>query len=588
MTSYMGPYASVKTDLNVPSEMRDGTRLYADIYRPDTPNKHPVLLTRMPYNKALPSRRTIALDAIRAASHGYAVVVQDPRGRYASEGEFYPFMNEISDGFDSVEWCGAQSWSDGNVGMFGRSYAGATQWLAAVSRPPSLKAIVPGVTSSNYYEGWTYQGGALSYGFVASWAMFALTLGNLGAINRRIAIPEGTRQRLVKNIDAMLEESLWFLPLKEFPYLKDGLAPFFYDWLNHPTEDDYWKKVRIEDHYENIGVAALNVGGWNDIFLNGTLKNYTGMTQKGNSDLIRRGQKLIIGPWHHSAPAPEYSGEVYYGLMGSDSAIDLHGIHLKWYDYWLKGIDNGILGEAPVKLFVMGDNVWRDENEWPLDRTQYVDYYFHSRGNANSQQGDGILSREYPKGETPDVYLYDPRNPVPTTGGGLCCYPGLLRPGPFDQSVTESRHDVLVYTTSALEYDLEVTGPITVTLYASSSAPDTDFTAKLVDVCPCGCTRNLTDGIIRARYRESMSTAKLIEPGRVYEYKIDLMATSNVFKTGHKIRIDISSSNFPRFDRNPNTGREPSEEVDLKPAVQTIFHDQEYSSCITLPIIPKR
>ena len=584
MTTFMGQNTSIKTETDVPIPMRDGARLYADVYRPDTSERVPVLLQRTPYNKNMPAARGSVLDALRAVSHGYAVVIQDTRGRYASDGEFYPFRDEIDDGYDTVEWCASQPWSNGKVGMYGRSYTGATQWLASLSRPPSLAAIVPGITASDYHEGWTYQGGAFELGFAVSWTLLQLTMANLATHYRGRPVPSETRDNLLKAVDGM-EETFRFVPPKDFPHLKDGLAPYFYDWLAHPKSDDYWKRWRIEDHHSEIAVPALHIGGWHDIFLKGTLRNFQGMREKGPTDTVRRGQKLIVGPWHHGA-GTDVSGEYYFGLMANEAAIDVPGAHLRWYDYWLKGIDNGVLDELPVRIFVMGDNVWRYEQEWPLARTKYTPYYFHSDGKASTLNGDGILSPERPGSEPPDVYLYDPRSPVPTRGGGLCCNSGFLPGGPFDQRVIESRPDVLVYTTPALEHDLEVTGPVSVTLYAASSAPDTDFTAKLVDVSPCGCSRSLTDGIMRARYRESLAESKLIEPGNVYEYTIDLVATSNVFKAGHSIRVEVSSSNFPRFDRNPNTGREPWEESELRPAVQTILHEDQYPSHITLPVIP--
>ena len=584
MTTFMGPNTSIKTETNIPIPMRDGARLYADVYRPDTSERVPVLLQRTPYNKNLPAARGATLDSLRAVSHGYAVVIQDTRGRYASDGEFYPFRDEIDDGYDTVEWCASQPWSSGKVGMYGRSYTAATQWLAAISRPPSLAAMVPGITASDYHEGWTYQGGAFEWGFAVSWTLGQLALANLATHYRDVPVPSETRDNLMKAVDGM-EETFRFVPPKDFPHLKDGLAPYFYDWLAHPRSDDYWKRWRIEDHHSEMAIPALHIGGWHDIFLKGTLRNFQGMREKGPTDTVRRGQKLIVGPWHHGA-GTDVSGEFYFGLMANEAAIDVPGAHLRWYDYWLKGIDNGILDEAPVRIFVMGDNAWRYEQEWPLARTQYTPYYFHSDGKASTLNGDGSLSPERPGSEPPDVYLYDPRSPVPTRGGGLCCNAGFLPGGPFDQRSIESRPDVLVYTTPALEHDVEVTGPVTVTLYATSSAPDTDFTAKLVDVSPCGCSRSLTDGIIRARYRESLAESKLIEPGSVYEYTIDLVATSNVFKAGHCIRVEVSSSNFPRFDRNPNTGREPWEESELRPAIQTILHSDQYPSHITLPVIP--
>ena len=585
MPNFMGPHNSHRTEIDVAIPMRDGRRLFADIYRPDTTEPVPVLLQRTPYNKATAASRTGGLDLVRAVSHGYAVVIQDARGRYTSEGQFDPFRNEMEDGYDTVEWCASQPWSTGKTGMYGGSYLGATQWLAAMSRTPSLTAIVPRIIGSDFYEGVFYQGGAFQLGLAVSWGMAILALANFERISHYIDVPADTPARLIAAIDGM-DETFRSLPLSDFPHLKDGLAPYFYDWLAHPRMNEYWKPLSIEDHYAEMTVPALHVGGWHDSFLGGTLKNFQGMREKGPTEAVRKGQKLLIGPWHHG-PGSEISGEFYFGIMANDAAIDLQGTHLRWYDYWLKGIDNGITDDPPVRIFVMGDNVWRSEQEWPLARTQYVDYYLHSQGKANTLNGDGGLSPEAPGAEPPDLFLYDPRSPVPTKGGATCCSAAFLAGGPFDQRAIEARQDVLVYTSPVLDQDLEVTGPVTVTLYTASSCPDTDFTAKLVDVCPCDCTRSLTDGIIRARYRESTSAPKLLEPGQVYKYDIDLMATSNVFKAGHRIRVEVSSSNFPRFDRNPNTGREPSEETELRPAVQTVCHSEQYPSRITLPVIPK-
>ena len=585
MTTFMGPFTSTEIAINVPMPMRDGARLYADVYRPATAEKVPVLLQRTPYNKAVPASRGGALDALRATSHGYAVVIQDTRGRYASDGEFYPFLNEIDDGYDSVEWCASQPWSSGAVGMYGRSYVGATQWLAALSRPPSLGAIAPGITASDYHEGWTCRGGAVERGFAVSWTLSQLTLANLPKIARDKSVAPEARERLLGAIDGM-EETFRFSPAKELPYLRDGLATYFYDWLSHPRADDYWSRWRIEDHHDQITVPALHIGGWHDIFLKGTLRNFQGMVERAPTEPVRRGQRLLVGPWHHATPSTEVSGEAYFGLMANDAAIDLHGLQLRWFDHWLKGIDNGVADdETPVRIFVMGDNLWREEQEWPLARTRYVDYCLRSHG-GGALNGDGSLTPDGPANEPPDVFLYDPRFPVPTRGGGTCCNQGFLPSGAFDQRTVEARPDVLVYTSAPIEEDLEVTGPVKVTLYSASSAPDTDFTAKLVDVSPCGCTRSLCDGIIRARYRDSLSSPTPIEPGNIYQFTIDLVATSNVFKAGHRVRLEVSSSNFPRFDRNPNTGREPSHEAELRPAVQTIFHTAEYPSHITLPIIP--
>ena len=576
---------SIKVEQNVPAPMRDGTVLYADVYRPDAPGRYPVILCRTPYSKDFSLVRVVELDAIRAASEGYALVIQDVRGRFASDGDFYTFKNEIQDGYDSVEWAAAQPWSTGKVGMVGASYVGATQWLAAVSRPPHLAAIFPSITGSDYHEGWTYQGGAFQMFFNMWWSV-SLALANLEKLSQSLGDLQNEQEQLIEALDH-LDEALRSLPLKEYPALKrPGLAPYYSDWLDHPDDDAYWRQWNIEDRHRDVVVPAYNFGAWYDIFLGGTIRNFLGMQKNGATEETRQGQKLLIGPWYHDWIQTNKVGDVDFGVMSDAASIDVDGIKLRWFDYWLKGIQNGIMEEPPVRIFVMGANTWRDEHEWPLARAQYTNYYLHSNGNANTLNDDGVLSSETPGEEPPDVFLYNPSNPVPTRGGNLCCYDAAQPSGAFDQREIEARSDVLVYSTPPLEKDLEVTGPIIVTLWAASTAVDTDFTAKLVDVCPCGDAVNLTDGIIRARYRESKARPKLIKAGREYKYTIDLCATSNVFKAGHRIRLEISSSNFPRFDRNPNTGNTFGEDTVLKPATQTVLHDGRYPSHVTLPVIP--
>ena len=576
---------SLKVETNVAATMRDGTTLYADVYRPDGPGTFPTLLQRTPYDKsaALASQM---LDPMKAAKAGFALVIQDTRGRFTSGGEFYCFADDINDGYDTVEWAASQPWSSGKVGMIGASYVGATQWLCATTRPPHLVAIAPNVTASNYHNGWTYQGGAFELGFNASWTLLQLTLANFKTHSGVKSIPQARQGDLVKSVDEMTDAFL-HLPLKDMPHLKGGLADYYFDWLEHPSFDDYWKNLCIEDQHSNINTPALNIGGWYDIFLGGTIRNYLGMRKNAATEEARSGQKLIIGPWQHSSRGGSMAGSHYFGVAADAMALGLDEIHLRWFQQWLKGEDTGMLEEPPVKIFVMGDDVWRNENEWPLARAQNTNYYLHSGGNANTLRGDGELSPVPPSDESPDVYLYNPANPVPTRGGQLCCNPYFATSGSFDQNEIEERSDVLVYSTPVLERDVEVTGPITVTLWAATSVTDTDFTAKLVDVCEDGCARNLTDGIIRARYRESMSSPSLLEPGRAYCYTIDLWATSNVFKAGHKIRLEVSSSNFPRFDRNTNTGGVIAADTELKPAIQTILHDAAHPSHVTLPIVPR-
>ena len=579
------PY-SVKFEPNIPLPLRDGTTTYVDLFRPDAPGRFPGLLQRTPYDKSSAPSRGGTLDAIYAAMNGYAVVIQDVRGRYSSEGEFYTFVNEIDDGYDSVEWVAGQPWCSGKVGMYGVSYVGATQWLAAKSKPPSLAGIAPGVTASDYHEGWAWQGGAFELGFNLSWSIGALGTANWPSLSRNLPL---TAQRLDEVIAAKdcLTDSYLHLPMRDLPALQDGVAPYYYGWLDHPEYDDYWKKVCIEESHAEITVPAFNFGGWYDIFLGGTIRNYVGMRKHGATDQARAGQKLVIGPWIHGGSPTSMAGDYNFGTRASALALNLQGSILAYYDHLLKGEDNGVMEESPVRVFVMGENAWRLEDEWPLERAENVRYHLGSGGRANTLNGDGVLSLEAPGDEAADVFLYNPIDPVPTRGGGLCCDPAFMASGAYDNRCIESRSDVLVYSTPPLDRDTEVTGPITVTLYASSTAPDTDFTAKLVDVEPCGYARNLTDGIIRARYRTPRTAASLIEPGKVYEYTIDLWATSNLFKKGHRIRLEVSSSNFPRFDRNANTGEPIGTDAGFVSALQTVYHTREYPSHVMLPIVPR-
>jgi putative CocE/NonD family hydrolase len=570
-------------ELNVPIRMRDGTVTRADVYRPEKEGRHPVLLQRTPYDKTFTAFAYLGLRPFRAVDKGYVVVIQDVRGRWASEGEFDPLRNEITDGYDSVSWCATQPWSAGKVGMYGASYVGAVQWLAAASGVPSLKAIAPFVTASNYYNEWYYRNGALQLSFVEAWCFDSFAATEL--------LRHGRKREAEKILDVTdkLDELVFnFLPVKKLPYLR-GSSDFFYDWVSHPSQDGYWEKLNLERYHAKIKIPALNIGGWYDIFQQGTINNYIGMKKKGRTKQSQT-QKLVMGPWMHWGRAPwmnKLVGDLDFGHQASWEGVDMEGYVLRWYDHWLKGEDNGIADEAPVRIFVMGDNVWREEKEWPLARTRYRKYFMRGDGNANSVEGDGELSDRPPNDEPSDRFVYDPMNPVPTKGGQLCCNHTFNPGGPYDQSDIESRMDILVYSTPTLERDREVTGPIAVKLFASSTAVDTDFTAKLVDVWPCGSTMLLADGIIRARYRESLSKPKLIEPGKVYGYDVDLWSISNVFKKGHAVRLEISSSNFPRFDRNLNTGRPVAEEKAPTVATQSIFHDRRYPSHIVLPLIPR-
>jgi len=553
--------------------MRDSVLLSADVFRPSPRGRYPVLLQRTPYGKGQAQIAFNILNPIRAAEAGYVVVIQDTRGRYASEGEFAPFLYESQDGFDTVEWCAAQSWSNGKVGMYGMSYVGATQWLAAIAAPPHLVTIFPSMTAADYHDGWIYQGGALSLAFSTAWTAQFLAVSQLARLGLSLEERRTEETRLMQALER-LRKTLSHLPLAELPLLRrDGLAPYYYDWIAHPDGDQYWQRWSTLAHHDRVTVPAFNLGGWYDLFLAGPPRNFAGLRERAATEAARTGQRLIMGPWTHNLPSIAVAGEMNFGWAATLCVEDLQ---LRWFDYWLKEIDNGIIDEPPVRLYVMGDG-WRDEQEWPLARTQYVPFYLHSGGRANSLEGDGWLSREPSGSEPTHIFLYNPQNPVPTIGAG----------GVYDQRPVERRLDVLLYSTLPLPEPIEVTGPVTVILYASSAALDTDFTAKLVDVAPNGYARNLCEGIMRARYRNSPTRPELLEPEQPYKFTIDLLVTSNLFRAGHQIRLEISSSNFPRFDRNPNTGEPAGTARRTQPAMQTVYHDTQHPSHILLPVIPR-
>lgn len=555
----------VTVERNVAAKMRDGVTLRADIYRPKAEGKFPVLLVRTPYDK-----QGILNFGLRAAKRGYVVVAQDVRGRFTSEGEWYPFKNESPDGYDTVEWAAALPYSNGKVGMFGGSYVGATQYLAAIAKPPHLAGICPTVTASNYHDGWTYQGGAFEQWFNESWSS-GLALDTL-------------RRRTEKGLNPW--EGSKVLPLLSYPVLEapsaTGVAGYFTDWLEHPRYDSYWKAISIEDHYADIQVPVLGVGAWYDIFLGGTLRNYVRLQREAGTEAARKGQRLEVTVGGHSGGGRKI-GAVDFGEklpMDDDEAM------LRWYDWLLKGEANGVENEKPVKIFVMGQNQWREEDDWPVERAKSTRYYLHSGGAANGLSGNGVLNTVAPAEEKADQYFYDPADAVPTIGGPLCCQALPTGIGPQDQRPAEERHDVLVYTTAAFARDTEVTGPVALDLYVSSSAVDTDFTGKLVDVWPNGFAQNLTEGILRMRYRNSQEKPELENPGETYRITVDLWATSNVFLAGHRLRLEVSSSNFPRFDRNMNTGEEQARATRMIKATNAVYHDKAHPSALILAVLP--
>jgi len=579
------PRYRVIVEKDVPSKTRDGLTLRADVYRPDADGRFPVLLSRLPYDKNL---RTRPGDIDYFVERGYVVIMQDVRGRFASDGdEYYPLIWEGQDGYDAVEWAAALPYSNGRVGTMGQSYLGITQHLLSPTRPPHLVTCFPVSCPGDFYNNFAYHtGGTFELGWRLPNIIFMArnTAERMGRVDLIAAIERNLAD--VKNVLArpMTDAAYRRLPLMAWADELRPIARYLTDYLRHPEDGPFWWSMNVTRQAHNINLPMYHVTSWYDYVLGGTLAQYQAVRDHAMTPEARANQRLLIGPWAHifpyTTPTSRGTGDIDFGPAAK---IELHEIQLRWFDHWLKGLDTGILDEAPVKIFVMGENRWRDEREWPLARTRYTPWYLHSGGKANSADGDGRLDPDAPAGEPVDRFVYDPDDPAPTCGGNTL----IISTGVQDQREVESRRDVLVYTSAPLGAPIEVTGPLIVKLFAATDAPDTDFTAKLVDVRPDGYAQNIADGIIRGRYRESTMRAVPLHPGTVYEFTIDLWATSHVFFAGHRIRLDISSSNFPRFDRNLNTGEDQATGTRMQKAHQTILHDAQHPSHIILPIIPR-
>ncbi|SFE81857.1 CocE/NonD family hydrolase [Alteribacillus iranensis] len=569
---------------DVPCKVRDGVTLYANIYRPQEEGKYPVLLSRLPYNKNLPRYSHYYIDPFRMALAGYVVIIQDVRGRFASEGEFNPLIQEIEDGYDVVEWAAHLPFTNGKVGMFGLSYYGVTQLYAALAHPPSLKAIFPAMTAGQLRHGLSSRLGVPELVFLETWFLESIAPDYL---KRKLGSEyENVKKEIVKDLNN-IDEWHKHLPIKEWPPIKKHpeLEKLFHKYIDQDVKSELVTKTphRSQGLWD-IDVPAYHLAGWYDSHLGTTLMNYKEMKESQNN----QPQKLIVGPWAHGN-FDSIIGERFFGIHSEGSFIDekddITSLHIKWYDQWLKEEEpSDVDQDDPVKIFVMGVNKWRSEKEWPLKRTSYTSFYLHSNGNAGKDMESGTLNTTPPENEPADTFIYDPDNPVPTKGGGTLFFKGK-NAGPMDQQEIEKREDVLVYTTPPLEKSVEVTGPIKMYLWVSTDAPDTDFTAKLVDVFPDGRSFNLTDGIVRMKTQNTRGSEN-DQKDKVRQVEIDLWATSNVFLPGHSIRVEVSSSNFPRFAVNPNTGETTMETSEVVKAVQTVYHDQDYPSFILLPIIP--
>ena len=585
-------------DLMIP--MRDGVKLAADVYRParsgvPVEEKLPILLQRTPYDK---TGSRLVEQAKYLAARGYVVVLQDVRGRYKSEGTFSKYIGEGQDGFDTIEWLARLPYTDGRVGMWGTSYSAHVQANAAKLRPPHLETIV--INMGGMYDGWDHK------------------VRNHGAFELQ-QLTWAFSQLAAETQDPVVRESLKAENVASWLYalpLRKGLnplsvAPNFEDYilemLTQTDYGDYWKQLDInwrEYYPQTADIPMIHISGWYDSYCGGTAKNFSGLSAIKKSPV-----RLLMGPWTHGANTRTFAGEVEFGPEAALPDFN-EDFHLRWFDHFLKGVANGVESEPAVKVFVMGGGDgrkvnrarlyhgghWRTGDSWPLPGTRFVEYYL---------QAGGGLGTAAPRAESPPTaYTFDPRDPVPTLGGSFSSTSPVFEPGAYDQREREgvfgckppylplkARRDVLVFQTEPLAESVEIVGPVTVRLFASSTAPDTDFTVKLVDVYPpsrdfpAGFEMNLTDGIIRARYRNSATRQELMKPGEVYELTVEPFPTANQFQKGHRIRLDISSSNFPRFDVNPNTGEPLGTARRIERAVNSIYHDAKRRSCVVLPVV---
>jgi len=556
-----------RTDVSMP--MRDGVVLRTDILLPSAEGKFPALVYRTPYGKhfALKEYTTFA----KAAARGYAVVVQDVRGRYASDGEFVPYQNEGRDGYDTIEWVARQPWCDGNVGTFGLSYPGAVQWLAALENPPHLKAMVPAMTFSTprnfFYSGGVFDGSWLDW----IWTSIAAD------IRRRKNLPgPKTYEEAEESWKYEHERLQTFLPLRDLPDLKD-VAPFYYEWLAHPPADPWWEWAELRNKYGRVHAAVLNLSGWYDEAYgpDGATTNFNGLLKERRGDKDPR-TRTIIGPWTHGGQEKTRAGEREFG---ASAAIDYDELILRWMDHYVRGIENGVDREKPVRLFVMGKNIWRDEDAWPLARATARTYYLRSESNSARFARLNHTAPDRPGSY--NEFVSDPAHPLTDS---YTAY------GAHDYRALAGRKDVLVYDSDPLPADTEVTGPIHAEIYVSADVPDIDLWVRLLDVAPDGTAFNLMSpglDVLRASYRNEKLQPELLKPGEIYKLTLDRMLTSNVFRAGHQIRIQISGAFFPHFSRNLQSGESEITSSAMCPARVRIYHDSDHRSRMELPVTPR-
>lgn len=534
--------------------MRDGVHLSANVFLPSEYARVPAILVRTPYGKGA----GITSNYQAFVDHGYAVVVEDVRGRYESEGSFQPLEQEPADGDDTLNWIARQPWSDGKIGMMGGSYLGIVQWKVAVLDNPHLKAIFPVVSGYDDYRDRFYStGGAMKLGNRLEWM----------SENLKVAGYQPDFSKFVLH-----------LPLRTADVAATGRPSEMYrEAMDHPVFDSFWRAISTKEQMQKVRIPVFSVGGWYDNFAQSDLEAFAALHKTSGLN------RILVGPWPHNM-SYQFAGVDF----GPQASVPMRSLQLEWFDQWLMGKDTPLVSKLPVRIFVMGANRWREGREWPPEQARARNLYLDGSGRANTLEGDGALSDRPARHGSQDHYVFDPRDPAPTRGGAVCCNPKVFPWGPMDQRPVERRADVLVYTSRPLKKNVEAIGPVKVVLYVSTSAMDTDFTAKLVDVFPNGYARNLTDGILRLRYRNSLEKPELAQAGEIYMVVVDAGVTSNVFLKDHRIRVEISSGNFPRFDRNPDTGAPIADEARLVKASQTVYHDHAHPSRVVLMVMPEK
>jgi uncharacterized protein len=557
-----GAQEQILVDHHRAIRMRDGVTLYADVYRPAREGRFPTIVVRTPYGV---QRENVGVHdrMITLARDGYAVVNTDVRGRYESEGAWDPFRAEARDGFDVIEWAAKQPWSSGKVATQGGSYLGHVQWATLGEQPPSLVAAFPAVASTNLYANWITHGGAFRLAFNFGWGVVRMPY--------RIMQPQWYFTGPDAAPELRYEQLLRHLPLETMDVRAfQHPVQHWRDWLQHESYDDYWKAISDEERFGRVQVPVMTQGGWFDVFLGGTINGYVGVRNHGANERVKRLSRMVVGPWGHG-PTRKF-GDLDFGV---DADRTLFDYEQRWHDFHLKGVANGLDAELPVQIFYMGANRWRGEENWPIPGTTYTPWHL---------QPGGKLAPGTPTGDSATRYRYDPNDPVPTTGGNNCCGAPTLA-GPVDQAPLDGRTDIVRFTSDPLKEPVTIAGPVKMDLHATTDGRDTDWMVKLIDVHPDGKAYPMAEGILRARFREGLDRPSLLTPGQAYRYEIDMVGTALVFQPGHRIRVDITSSNFPQFDRNLNTGDPLATGTTPRVAQQTIHHSAARPSAIILPVV---